>query len=284
MEKRRLGRTGHMSTLGIFGGAAFWEVSQDQADETMELVIKAGINHLDVAPQYGVAEEVIGPWLEIDRRRFFLGCKTMERSQSSAWQELERSLQRLRVADLDLYQLHAITTMEELDQVTRPGGALETLIAARDQGITRFLGITGHGFDTPTIINEALSRFDFDCVMFPLNFILYRNPVYRESTEQLLRICQAKDIGVMAIKSIARGAYPSDIKTHTTWYEPFTDPKTIEKAVNFTLSQPITGICLAGDVRLTPKLIKACQNYTPLNRDDQQELLDLSEQYEPLFS
>ena len=284
MQKRRLGRTGHMSTIGIFGGAAFWEVSQDQADDTMELVINAGINHLDVAPQYGVAEEVIGPWLEKDRRKFFLGCKTMERSQSGAWQDLEHSLQRLRISDLDLYQLHAITSMEELDQVTKPGGALETLIAARDQGITRFLGITGHGIDTPTIIIEALSRFDFDCVMFPLNFVLYRNRAYRESTEQLLHICQIKDIGVMAIKSIARGPYPTDIKTHTTWYEPFTDQETINKAVNFTLSQPITGICLAGDVRLTPKLIKACQYFTPLNKVDQQELLEQSEQYEPLFS
>ena len=284
MEKRRLGRTGHKSTVAIFGGAAFWEVSQDQADETMELVIKAGINHLDVAPQYGVAEEVIGPWLEKDRHRFFLGCKTMERSQSGAWQDLERSLQRLRVTDLDLYQLHAITSMEELDQVTSSGGALEKLIAARDQGIVRYLGITGHGINTPAIFIEALSRFDFDCVMFPLNFKLYGNSAYRESSEQLLHICQTKDIGVMAIKSIACGPYPTETKTHTTWYEPFTDQEMIDKAVNFTLSQPITGICLAGDVRLTPKLIRACQNYTLLNRVDQQELLELSEQYEPLFS
>jgi len=284
MEKRRLGRTGHMSTVAIFGGAAFWDVTQEQADETMELVIKAGINHLDVAPQYGVAEEVIGPWLEKDRQRFFLGCKTMERSQSSAWQDLERSLQRLRVTDLDLYQLHAITSIEELDQVTSSGGALETLITARDRGIVRYLGITGHGINTPAIFIEALSRFDFDCVMFPLNFKLYGNSAYRESSEQLLRICQTKDIGVMAIKSIARGPYPSDIKTHTTWYEPFTDQEMIDKAVNFTLSQPITGICLAGDVRLTPKLIRACQNYTPLSSDAQQEMLILSIQYAPLFS
>ena len=284
MNKRRLGRTGHLSTLAIFGGAAFWDVSQEQADETMELVVKAGVNHLDVAPQYGVAEEVIGPWIEKDRQRFFLGCKTMERSQSNAWQDLERSLQRLRVSDLDLYQLHAITSIEELDQVTSPGGALQTLIAARDQGIARFLGITGHGIDTPTILIEALSRFDFDCVMFPLNFVLYGNLAYRESTEQLLHICQTKDIGVMAIKSIARGPYPTDIKTHTTWYEPFADQETINKAVNFTLSQPITGICLAGDVRLTPKLIEACKNFAPLKRVDQQELLEQSDHYEPLFS
>ncbi len=284
MEKRRLGRTDHMSTVAIFGGAAFWDVTQAQADETMELVIKAGINHIDVAPQYGVAEEVIGPWLEKDRQKFFLGCKTMERSQSDAWQDLYRSLQRLRVSDLDLYQLHAITNMEELDHVTSPGGALETLIAARDQGIVRYLGITGHGINTPAIFIEALSRFDFDCVMFPLNFKLYGNSAYRESSEQLLHICQTKDIGVMAIKSIARGPYPTETKTHTTWYEPFTDQNTIDKAVNFTLSQPITGICLAGDVRLTPKLIKACQNFSPLDRVEQQELLELSVQYEPLFS
>ncbi len=284
MEKRRLGRTGHMSTIGIFGGAAFWDLSQDQADETMELVIQSGINHLDVAPQYGVAEEVLGPWLDKERQRFFLGCKTMERSQSAAWQDLERSLLRLRTADLDLYQLHAITSMDELDQVTKPGGALATLIAARDQGITRFLGITGHGINAPAVFIEALSRFDFDCVMFPLNFILYANRAYRERTEQLLQICRQKDVGVMIIKSIARGPYPTDVKSHTTWYLPFSSQAMIQKSVNFTLSQPVTGICLAGDIRLTPKLIKACQDFTPINREEQQELLESSDQYENLFT
>ena len=284
MQKRRLGRTGHMSTIGIFGGAAFWEVSQDQADDTMELVINAGINHLDVAPQYGFAEEVIGPWLEKDRRRFFLGCKTMERSQSAAWEELERSLLRLRVSDLDLYQLHAITSIGELDQVTKPGGALATLIAARDQGITRFLGITGHGINAPAVFIEALSRFDFDCVMLPLNFILDANRAYRESTERLLQICHQKDIGVMIIKSIARGPYPTDVKSHTTWYQPFSTQAMIQKSVNFTLSQPVTGICLAGDVRLTPKLIKACQDFAPIKWDEQQVLLESSDQYENLFT
>jgi predicted aldo/keto reductase-like oxidoreductase len=284
MEKRRLGRTDHMSTIGIFGGAAFWDVSQDQADETMELVIQSGINHLDVAPQYGVAEEVLGPWLDKERQKFFLGCKTMERSQSAAWEELERSLLRLRVSDLDLYQLHAITSIGELDQVTKPGGALETLIAARDQGITRFLGITGHGIDAPDVFIEALSRFDFDCVMFPLNFILYANRAYRESTEQLLQICRKKDIGVMIIKSIARGPYPTLEKSHTTWYLPFSSQVMIQKSVNFTLSQPVTGLCLAGDVKLTPKLIKACQDFAPISREEQQELLESADQYKNLFT
>jgi len=181
METRRFGRTGHMSTIAIFGGAAFWQISQADADKVMEQVIEAGVNHIDVAPSYGQAEERIGPWMPRERGRFFLGCKTQERSRAGAWDELQASLKRLQTANFDLYQLHAITTFEELDQVCMRGGALEALIAAKEAGLTSHLGITGHGPESPAIYLEALRRFDFDSVLFPLNYAQMSIPVYRQS-------------------------------------------------------------------------------------------------------
>jgi aryl-alcohol dehydrogenase-like predicted oxidoreductase len=283
MEKRRFGRTEHMSTVAIFGGAAFWDISQADADRTMELIIESGVNHIDVAPQYGVAEERIGTWMKRERQRFFVGCKTMERTRKAATAELHRSLNRLKVDHLDLYQIHAITSYAELDEVTAPGGTLETLIEAQQQGLTRFLGITGHGVDTPAIFLEALRRFDFDSVLFPLNYIQYTNPIYRKNTIELLRFCQEKDVGTMVIKTVARGNWGDRQKTHITWYQPFSDLPHIQKAVDFALSQPVTGLCMAGDIQLTPLLIEACENFTRMRKSEQEAMIASVTDFEPLF-
>ncbi len=170
MQTRRFGRTGHESTVAIFGAAAFWEIDQAQADKTMELVIEHGVNHIDVAPSYGQAEERVGPWLKRARERFFVGCKTMERTKIGAATEMQHSLKRLQTDAFDLYQIHAITSMNELDEVTRKGGALEAIQEAREAGLTRYIGITGHGVDSPSIFLEALKRFDFDFDPFPAQF------------------------------------------------------------------------------------------------------------------
>ena len=167
METRRFGRTEHLSTVAIFGAAAFWEISQPEADRVMELVIASGVNHIDVAPSYGQAEQRIGPWMGRERSRFFLGCKTMERTRAGAWTELHQSLELLQSEAFDLYQLHAITSFEELDAVTAPGGALEALVEAKQAGLIRHIGITGHGVNAPAIYLEALRRFDFDSGHFP---------------------------------------------------------------------------------------------------------------------
>jgi aryl-alcohol dehydrogenase-like predicted oxidoreductase len=194
-----------MSTVAIFGAAALWEVDQAEADAAMEQVIAAGVNHIDVAPSYGIAEERLGPWLARERDRFFVGCKTTERSKAGAALELRQSLERLQIDHFDLYQLHAVTSVEELDQVTRPGGPLEAAIEARDAGLTRYIGITGHGVDSPAVFIEALRRFHFDSILFPLNFVQYANPTYRRNSEELLRQCRVRDVGTMIIKSIAKG-------------------------------------------------------------------------------
>ena len=283
MEKRRLGRTDHRSTVAIFGAAAFSKVDQATADQTMEAVVTYGVNYIDVAPSYGDAELRLGNWLEHDRERFFLGCKTMEREKGGAATELHQSLERLRVDQFDLYQIHAITSMEELDSVTQAGGALEALIEARDQGLTKFIGITGHGVDSPEIFIEALRRFDFDTVLFPHNAIQCASPAFRSASEELVSICKSKDVGTMVIKSISRGPWGEKAQTFDTWYEPFNEMDDIQAHVNFVLSHEITGICTAGDVRLLPLVLRACENYTPISSGDREKIIESSKAYEPLF-
>lgn len=283
MQTRRFGRTGHMSTVAIFGGAAFWEISQSQADKVMEAVIAAGVNHIDVAPSYGQAEERIGPWMRGERGRFFLGCKTMERTRAGAWDELQQSLKRLQCETFDLYQLHAVTTFEELDACTAQGGALETLLEARRTGLIKYIGITGHGINAPAIFLEALRRFDFDSVIFPLNYVQAGDAEYYGQAEELIRQCQAKDVGIMVIKSIARGPWGDKEKTHTTWYEPFSGMDEIKQAVNFVLSHEVTGICTAGDTRLLPLVLKGCEEFVPMPVEVRRRLIEAGRVLQPLF-
>ncbi len=283
METRRFGRTGHMSTIAIFGGAGFWEISQVDADKVMEQVIQAGLNHIDIAPSYGQAEERVGPWMPRERERFFLGCKTMERTKQGAWDEMQRSLKRLQTKSFDLYQCHAITTMEELDAVTMKGGALEAFVEARERGLTKFIGITGHGADAPKIYLEALRRFDFDSILFPLNFVQMANPEFRKHAEELIATCIAKDVGTMVIKTITKGPWGEREHTATTWYEPFDKMNEIQKAVNFALSYDVTGLCTAGDTRILPLVLEACKNFRRMEPAEMEETIKSGQQHEPLF-
>jgi len=284
MQTRRFGRTGHRSTVAIFGAFALSESDQEEADRTMERVIEAGVNHIDVAPTYGIAEQRLAPWMKRERDRFFLGCKTMERDREGAARGLRSSLKRLETEAFDLFQIHAITRWEELDEVTRPGGALEALVEARDSGLTRYIGITGHGHDAPTIFLEALRRFDFDSMLFPINPVLYALPEYRKNTEELLAKCRQKDVGTMIIKSIAKRPWGDRAHEYITWYEPLRDPERIQQAVNFALSQPVTGLCTAGDPEILPKMLAACENFSPLDEAEQEALISASGQYETIFA
>ena len=284
MERRRFGRTGHMSTVAIFGAAAFFETTQDVANRAMEQVIEAGVNHIDVAPSYGMAEELLGPWIKRERDRFFLGCKTMERKKVDAGAEMRRSLERLHTDKFDLFQLHAVTSLDELNQVTGPGGALEAIIDARDEGLTKYIGITGHGVEAPAVFLEALRRFDFDTVLFPINFVQYTNREYRRNAEELLRQCRQRDVGTMIIKALAKGPWGDKPKVYDSWYEPFDDPVMIQTAVNFALSQDVTGLCTSADVNILPMFLEACQRFTPLETTEQEELITQAGQYEPLFT
>jgi aryl-alcohol dehydrogenase-like predicted oxidoreductase len=273
-----------MSTIAILGGAALGEVSQDDADAAISLAITYGVNHIDIAPSYGQAEARLSPWIPSERQRFFLGCKTLERSRESAWAELNRSLERMKTDHFDLYQAHAVNDLEKLDLVTRPGGSLEAMIQAREQGLTNWIGITGHGVQSPKVMMEALRRYDFDSILFPINFIQYANSDFRREAEELLSICRARDVGVMVIKSITRQPWGDLPERYHTWYLPFENQEEIQSAINFALSQNITGLCSVGDTRLLPLFLQACQNFTRMNAQEQQKLIASAGQYSPLFS
>lgn len=283
MQTRRFGRTGHLSTVAIFGAAGLSQVTQAVADKAMEQTIEAGVNHIDIAPSYGQAEERVGPWMPRERERFFLGCKTLERTKEGAWKELQQSLKRLQTETFDLYQCHAITTMEELDAVTMKGGALEAFVEARERGLFKYIGITGHGAQTPQIYLEALRRFDFDSMLFPLNFVQMANSEYRKYAEELIVQCNAKDIGTMIIKSVTKAPWGERPHTATTWYEPFEQMDEIQRAVNFVLSYEVTGLCTPGDTRILPMVLKACEDFTQLDASEREEMIESSNQYEPLF-
>jgi predicted aldo/keto reductase-like oxidoreductase len=283
MQTRRFGRTGHMSTIVIFGAFAVGLLDQKEADAVMEQVLAYGINHIDVAPSYAEAELRLGPWLETHRDRFFLGCKTQLRGKEKAREELHRSLERLRVDRFDLFQLHAVTTMEELEACFAPGGSLEAIVEARDEGLTRFLGITGHGLQAPAVQLEALNRFDFDSLLFTLNFKMWADENYRRDASRLIKVAQERDIGTMVIKTWARGPWGEQEPRYHTWYEPFEDEEMIEQALRFNLSQPVTGAICAGDARLLPMILDAAERFRPMDDAEQAALLATADEYEPLF-
>jgi len=241
------------------------------------------VNHFDVAPRYGEAEVRLQPWMSCIRDRVFLGCKTGQRTRDAATAELHRSLERLGTDRLDLYQLHAVGKLHELDECTAKGGALETLVEARESGIARWLGITGHTHDAPRTHLEALRRFDFDTVMFPLNFVLWSNSQYRRDVEALLDYCRRKDVGVHIIKTVAKDPWGDRPKTHTTWYEPFTDQPTIDRAVAFVLSQPIATLTSVGDVTVLPKVLSAAERFRPLDAAAQEALVATADRYHSPF-
>lgn len=273
MEKRHLGRTGQMSSVVIMGTAAFWSIDQDGANRALDLMSARGVNHIDVAPQYGDAQQVLGPWLESRRDRFFVGCKTLERTRDAAWNDLQNSFKLLRTDHFDLYQFHAVCTMEELDQVSAADGAIHTFTRARDEGLVRYLGITTHGMFAPRVALAAVERFDLDTVMLPLNPRLYADPDYRRDTEYLLDVCQQSGVGVQVIKAVAKQPWHGE-KKYGPWYEPYDTYEDIAASVHFVLSQPgVTAVVSLGDVSLLPVVIDAAEQFTPMSESDQAALI-----------
>ena len=290
MEHRRLGRTEHLSSVVIFGAAAVGMVDATSAAAALDRAHAAGVNHIDVAPTYGEAELRVGPWLTQHRGEIFLGCKTRERTKDGAAKELRRSLERLRTDHVDLYQLHAVTDMETLEETLARGGALEALLEAKDEGLLRYIGITGHGHQAPVVFAEALRRFPFDTVMFPLNPVLYANPTYRRDAQALLALCQGNDVGVQIIKSAARQPWPGagirqrvmrmptpEQRVHlpyTTWYEPHDRQEAIDQAVWFVLAQPgVTAIASSGDIRILARILESVSRLRRLSPAEQEALV-----------
>ena len=276
MEKRRLGRTGHESTVVTLGTAGLGRdtLTQYQVDQAVETALSHGVNHLDIAPSYGQAMENMAPWMGRIRDKLFLGAKTSKRTKSEASEDIRSCMSRLGVDSFDLFQLHSVGAMEDLDAVTGPGGALEAVVELRDQGLTRWIGITGHGPEVPAVQLEALRRFDFDTIMFPVNAAMYRNADYRRDAEGLLAEANSRDIGVQTIKMIARGGWGERGREYDTWYDPHREQVDIDRALWWVLSQPMHTAPSAGEVSLLGKVLDAAERFKPLSDMEQSEVVD----------
>lgn len=261
IEKISFGKTGHLSSRTIFGSVSLGRISQTEADRVLDLLWEFGINHIDTAPKYGEAELRLGPWMKKYREKFFLATKTNERTYQDAKDQFQRSLDRLQVDHVDLLQFHNLTDVVEREIVMGPGGALEFLVEAKNEGLTRFIGITGHGFDSPRFHRQTLERFEFDSVLLPCNYLLMQESKYADEFEKLISYCHTKQIAVQTIKSIARGYWGDKNWTRTTWYEPLSDEGAIDKCVHWVLGIPGIFLNTVGDVKELPKVLKAADNF-----------------------
>lgn len=249
IQQQPFGQTGHDSTRVIFGAAALSDVSQQEADQTMELIREHGINHIDTAASYGDAELRLGPWMEAHRDEFFLATKTGERTRALAFEEIERSLERLRTDHVDLIQLHNLVEPDEWEVAFGPGGAVEALARVRDEGLARFVGVTGHGLRIARTHARSLEHFDFDSVLFPYSYLLLRHEAYRADVELLLAMCEEREVAAQTIKSVARRRW-TDSDRHFSWYEPLVDEDAIDRAVRYVLGRPGLFLITSSDARL----------------------------------
>ncbi len=282
LTRAPFGQTGHQSSRVIFGAAALSRMSQERADELLPVLLEFGVNHLDTAAAYGDAELRLAPWLK-DHREFFLATKTGERTGDGARRSLERSLQRLGVDQVDLIQLHNLVEPEEWEIAHSPGGAVEALARARDEGLVRFIGVTGHGTRIAGMHVRSLERFAFNSVLLPYNFSLLRDDGYRGDVEQLLELCDERRVAVQAIKAVARRRWLDDSRPHFSWYEPLPEGEALGRAVRYVLGEPDLFLISSSDARLLRPTLQAAS--APEPQPTPAELAADAERYEvrPLF-
>src|SRR6266581_584142 len=257
------GRSGHMSTRTLFGAAALGAVSQADADRTLEVLLQYGVNHIDVAASYGDAELRIAPWLKQHRADFFVATKTDERKAQAAKEELHRSLERMGIDYVDLWQLHNLADPIEWDVALSPGGAIDAAIEAKKQGLVRAIGVTGHGLQIAATHRRSLERFDFDAVLLPYNYVVMQSPYYAENFNALLSTCQQRNVAVQTIKSIAYKPWMGRQHTRDTWYEPLEDQQDIDLAVHWVLQRPGIFLNTVGDIHVLPKVLDAASRFQP---------------------
>lgn len=276
METRRLGRLEHRSSVLIYGAASLAEVDQDTADASVAQALEAGINHLDVAADYGDAELRLGPMMGELRDRVFLATKTGLRTEEEAWRQINESLERLRTDHVDLLQMHAVNKLADLDRVTADHGSLRAAVRAKEEGLVGAIGITGHTHDAPSVHLEGLRRFDFDSVLTPLNRKLFQVPGYAEDYAALVEAVQRTDAALMTIKMIARRPWPGEDRRYATWYEPFDEQRYITAAIAWLLQghPEVTGLATAGETRLLEKVIRAERERADLTPAQAESILD----------
>ncbi|MSQ23878.1 MAG: aldo/keto reductase [Chloroflexi bacterium] len=277
------GRTGHQSTRIIFGAAALSRVSQEEADRTLDVLLRHGINHIDVAASYGEAELRVAPWLRRNPDMFFLATKTGERRAGPAREDLQRSLERLGVDHIDLWQIHNLADPIEWDRALSPGGVLEAAIRAREEGLVRFIGVTGHGTQIVATHRRSLQRFDFDSVLAPYNFLTLQEPYYARNFDALQATCQERGVALQTIKSIAYRPWMAREHTASTWYQPLTDQPDIDLAVHWALGRSGIFVISVGDVQLLPKVLEAAERFERAATDGDVQAMVNRLSMEPLF-
>ena len=288
ISKLPFGRTGHASTRTVFGAASLSKVSQAEADKTLELLLRYGINHIDTAASYGESELRIAPWLKRYPDHFFLATKTGERTYQGAKDELHRSLERLGVDHVDSVQLHNLAEPEEWEVALGPGGVLEALLEARDQGLVRFIGVTGHGLGVAATHKRSLKRFTFDSVLFPHSYILMQNPQYAGDVRALMALCRERGVAMQTIKAVTRRPWgdPEGAKAQTraTWYEPLEDQADIDKMVHWVMGEADVFLCTVGDVTILPKMLDAASRFKTRPADAEVEAVLHRKEMAPLFT
>jgi predicted aldo/keto reductase-like oxidoreductase len=262
IDKQMFGRIGHMSSRVLLGAAAFSDVSQDDADEAMETAFSYGVNHVDVAAGYGDAELRVGSWIQRHGKSFFLATKTGERTRDKARDEIHRSLERLQVDQVDLMQLHFLVDPQEWETALGPGGALEAVIEAREQGLVRFIGITGHGLTVAAMHQKALERFDFDSVLLPFSYVMSQIEPYRTDFFELLKTCQSRNVAVQTIKSLVHTPWGDHNQNRATWYRPLEQQTDIDQAVHWVLGHEGLFLNSVGDVHILPKVLDAANRFS----------------------
>lgn len=284
IAKLMFGRTGHLSTRTIFGAAALSAVTQEEADRTLDILLRFGINHIDTAASYGDSELRIGPWMGRYRSQFFLATKTGERTYKEAREQIHRSLERLQTDHVDLIQLHYLVDPAQWKVAMGPGGALEAVVEAREQGLTRFIGVTGHDVAVVERHKQSLERFDFDSVLLPYNYTMWQNAEYLAGFEEVVRICAERNVAVQTIKSITRGPWgTAQEHTSATWYEPLTDQAAIDTAVHWVLARPGIFLNTAGDIYALPKVLDAAERFQAGPSDGDMQALVAKYAMAPLF-
>ena len=277
------GRTGHQSTRTVFGAAALSRVTQDVADRTLEVLLRHGVNHIDTAASYGDAELRIRPWLKREPGRFFLATKTDARTKAKAREELHRSLDRLSVDHVDLWQLHNLADPIEWDTALSPGGVIEAAVEARAEGLVRFIGVTGHGAQIAANHRRSLERFDFDSVLLPYNFVTMQLPYYAENFEALARTCAGRKVAIQTIKSIALRPWLGRERTRSTWYQPLEAQADIDLAVWWALGRPGIFLNTVGDVDVLPRVLDAAERFEKRPADADMATMLERARAEPLF-
>lgn len=284
IPKAPFGSTGHDSTRTLFGAAALSDVTQDVADRAMETVLAYGVNHVDTAASYGDAELRLGPWMERYREELFLATKTGERRKAEAADEIRRSLERLRTDRVDLIQLHNLVDEAEWEVAMGPGGALEAAIEARDEGLVRFIGVTGHGVEVATRHRQSLERFGFDSVLLPYSYVMMQNPTYAAEFEALMATCESRGVAVQTIKAVTRRPWGPRPQDRATWYQPLDDPDAIRLSVHWVLGRPGVFLNTVGDVNVLPRVLEEASTYGERPSDAEMERLVEEKQMEPLFT